>query len=119
MPEDFRHQALIELFSDSQIDIWESLGPDAVPGDTEIEFHKNIQGIEKRLKEAIIDSDHCALGKVMMDLFTVYQSSSIEAQIQELKESHKQELDDLNGASYVTPRQTQMSESGMSDGDFF
>jgi len=119
MKKELKHQALIELFTDDKINLWESLGVDAVAGDNEIAFNQNLVSIEKQLKSAIIDDDSCALGKVMMDLFTQYQASSIDAQAQELEVEYHQNMDDLHNVPYVSPQQVAMQDAGMSNRDFF
>lgn len=118
MQKELKQQALINLLSKGKIDIWESISPDAVPGDDK-QWEVNLKAIGNQIKEAVIDDDHCALGKVLMNLITEYQADSIAQEAELIESLTKQDLDDLNGVSYMLPQHAQMQEAGVAHRDFY
>lgn len=98
---EYQHQALINLILLKEIDILESLGHDAIPAGSSAKsnviYAVNLEILEKKISQAIIDCDEMALGKIMMKLFMNYNICTINEKAQELKDEAKQEQDDLHG----------------------
>jgi hypothetical protein len=92
----YKHQALTDLINLKKIDILESLGHNAIQG-YNIIYQMNLEKIEGKISQAIIDQDDCILGEIMMKLFMDYNADIIEQKAQELKDEAKQEQDDLHG----------------------
>ena len=114
--QDFKHQALIDLLANNSIDVWESLGADAVAGEG-VEFRYNIQVLERQIKAAVVDEDEGELGKIMLKLFMDYQADVIEDRAQDLKAEHKQDQDELHGTPF-DPLFGAMRDAGMVERDF-
>jgi len=91
-----QHQALINLIEAKKIDILESLGHDAISG-VGLIYEMNLEELERKISEAIIENDALALGEIIMKLFMDYNIANIDERAQELKDEAKQEQDDNHG----------------------
>lgn len=114
---DFKQQALIDLLADNGIDVWESLGPDAVAGE-DVEYRYNLQILEKQIKSAIVDADEGELGKIMMRLFMAYQDDVIADRAQDLKAEYQQDQDEMHKVSATPPNMLAQQDAGMVERDF-
>lgn len=113
----YQHQALADLIALKKIDILESLGHDAIQGESTI-YEMNLEKIEGQISQAIINQDDCILGEIMMKLFIEHNEDIINEKAQELKDEAKQEQDDLHGV--IEPELTrQHREYGVDERDFF
>lgn len=113
----YQHQALADLIALKKIDILESLGHDAIQGESTI-YEMNLEKIEGQISQAIINQDDCILGEIMMKLFMKHNEDIINEKAQELQDEAKQEQDDLHGV--IEPELTRKHrEYGVDERDFF
>lgn len=116
---EYQHQALLDLIALRKINIFESLGYDAIPdADSKVFYAMNLERIEKQISRAIIDKDDCTLGEIMMKLFMDYNKDIINEKAQELQDEAKQEKDDFHGVS-ESELTRKHRECGVNAEDFF
>lgn len=106
-------QALADLLESKKIDILESLGHDAIQGIGMI-YEMNLEELEAKISEAIINDNEGALGAIFMKLFMNYNICTINEKAQELKDEAEQEQDDLHHA-----RAYELTKIHREVGDFF
>lgn len=83
-------QALADLIDNKKIDILESLGHDAIQGES-IVYEINLEKLEAKISEAIINDNEGALGAIFMKLFMDYNICTINEKALELKDEAEQE----------------------------
>ncbi len=116
---EYQHQALTDLIALKKIDILESLGHDAIQNaDSKVFYAMNLEKIENKISQAIINNDECILGAIMMKLFMNYNAEIIAKKAQELKDKVKQKQDDLHGKTSKSELTQKHREYGVDEGDF-
>lgn len=112
-----QHQALTDLTALKKIDILESLGHDAIQG-TSIIYEMNLEKLETKISQAIIDCDEQALGVIFMKLFMDHNICTINEKAQELQDKAMQEQDDLHGVLSESDLTRKHREYGVDERDF-
>lgn len=113
-----QHQALTDLIESKKIDILESIGHDAIQG-VGVVYEMNLEELESKISQAIIDCDKMALGEIMMKLFMDYNICTINEKAQELQDEAMQEQDDLHGVLGESDLMRAHRALGVNARDFF